>query len=160
MLVHQANPVWVELFSYVNTFFCSNVFAWLMDTWVNTLYKTCSYRAFLSAGLLKPFISGFFPPVHEGKVIYDSRGYYNQTILSLQTWKYGTVSSFTINRNSLKFIKHTGRKARAMATLCSSTNQITSGKILAKTQNFQHWHCHSPLLTDTITPAKHSLVNL
>ena len=157
--MHQANPVWVELFSYVNTFYCSNVFAWLMDTWVNTLYKTCSYRAFRSAGLLKPFISGFFPPVHKGKVIYDSRGYYNQTILSLQTWKYGTVSSFTINRNSLKFIKHTGRKAGAMATLCSSTNQITSVKILAKTQNFQQ-HCHSPLLTDTITPAKHSVVNL
>ena len=133
MLVHQANPVWVELFSYVNTFYCSNVFAWLMDTWVNTLYKTCSYRAFRSAGLLKPFISGFFPPVHKGKVIYDSRGYYNQTILSLQTWKYGTVSSqlsLTINRNSLKLKKHTDRKPGAMATSFSSTNQITTVKNL------------------------------
>jgi len=38
MLVYQTNPVGVQLFSYVNTFFCSNKFAWLLDTWVYTLY--------------------------------------------------------------------------------------------------------------------------
>ena len=32
MLVYQTNPVGVEHFSYVNTFFCSNTFAWLLDT--------------------------------------------------------------------------------------------------------------------------------
>ena len=32
MLVSQTNPVGVQLFSYVNTFFCSNNFAWLLDT--------------------------------------------------------------------------------------------------------------------------------
>ena len=56
MLVYQTNPVRVQFLSYVNTFFCSNKFAWLLDTGVNTntLKKTCSCRAFLSAGLLKP----------------------------------------------------------------------------------------------------------
>jgi len=39
MLVYQTSPVGVQLFSYVNTFFCSNKFAWLLDTRVNTLYK-------------------------------------------------------------------------------------------------------------------------
>ena len=46
MLVYQTNPVGVQLFCYVNTFFCYNKFAWLLDTSVNTAYKTCSYRAF------------------------------------------------------------------------------------------------------------------
>ena len=32
MLVSQTSPVGVQLFSYVNTFFCSNKFAWLLDT--------------------------------------------------------------------------------------------------------------------------------
>jgi len=32
MLVSQTNPVGVELFSYVNTFFCSSKFAWLLAT--------------------------------------------------------------------------------------------------------------------------------
>jgi len=32
ILVFQTNPVGVELFSYVNTFFCSNKFAWLLAT--------------------------------------------------------------------------------------------------------------------------------
>ena len=31
MLVNQSNPVAVQLFSYVNTFFCSTKFAWLLD---------------------------------------------------------------------------------------------------------------------------------
>ena len=31
MLVNQSNPVGVQLFSYVNTFFCSKKFAWLLD---------------------------------------------------------------------------------------------------------------------------------
>ena len=38
MLVNQTIPVRVQLFSYVNTFFCSNKFAWLLDTSVHTLY--------------------------------------------------------------------------------------------------------------------------
>ena len=40
MLVYQTNPVGVELFSYVNAFFCSNKFAWLLATSVKTLYST------------------------------------------------------------------------------------------------------------------------
>ena len=40
MLVYQTNPVRVQLFSYGNSFFCSNKFAWLLDTQVNTLYTT------------------------------------------------------------------------------------------------------------------------
>ena len=32
MLVYQTNPVRVQLFSYVNTLFCSSKFAWLLDT--------------------------------------------------------------------------------------------------------------------------------
>ena len=31
MLVYQTNPVGVQLFSYINTFFSSNKFAWLLD---------------------------------------------------------------------------------------------------------------------------------
>ena len=34
MLVYQFNPVGVQLFSYVNSFCCSNKSAWLLDTWV------------------------------------------------------------------------------------------------------------------------------
>jgi len=32
MLVYQTNPVGLQLFSYVNTFFFSNKFAWLLAT--------------------------------------------------------------------------------------------------------------------------------
>ena len=39
MLVSQTNPLGVELFSYANAFFCSNKFAWLLTTWVKTLYR-------------------------------------------------------------------------------------------------------------------------
>ena len=38
MLVYQDNPVWIELFSYVKTFFCSNELAKMLATWVKTLY--------------------------------------------------------------------------------------------------------------------------
>ena len=38
MLVSQTNPVGVELFSYANAFFCSNKFAYMLATWVKTLY--------------------------------------------------------------------------------------------------------------------------
>ena len=38
MLKNQTSPVGYQLFSYVNTFFCSNTFTWLPDTWVNTFY--------------------------------------------------------------------------------------------------------------------------
>ena len=38
MLAFRANPVGVELFSYVNTFCCSIKFAYLLTTWVKTLY--------------------------------------------------------------------------------------------------------------------------
>ena len=37
ILVNQTNPVGVQLLSYANTFFCSNKFAWLLDTSVHTL---------------------------------------------------------------------------------------------------------------------------
>ena len=32
MFVSQTSPVGVELFSYVNAFFCSNKFAWMLAT--------------------------------------------------------------------------------------------------------------------------------
>ena len=32
MLVYEINPVRVQLFSYVNTLFCSNKFSWPLDT--------------------------------------------------------------------------------------------------------------------------------
>ena len=38
MLGGKTNPVGVELFSYVKTFFCYNKFAWLLVTWVKTVY--------------------------------------------------------------------------------------------------------------------------
>ena len=40
MLASKTNPVGVELFSYVNAFFCSNKFAKIQATWVKTLYTT------------------------------------------------------------------------------------------------------------------------
>ena len=36
--VYQTNFGGVQLFLLVNTFFCSNKFAWLLDKWVHTLY--------------------------------------------------------------------------------------------------------------------------
>ena len=39
MLVSQTSPVGVELFSYANAFFCYNKFAYILATWVKTLYK-------------------------------------------------------------------------------------------------------------------------
>ena len=39
MLVYQTNPVGVLLFSYVNNFFCSNKFVWLLDMRVHTLHR-------------------------------------------------------------------------------------------------------------------------
>ena len=42
MLVYQTNPVGIELFSYVKTFFSSNKFALLLATCVKMLY--ISYR--------------------------------------------------------------------------------------------------------------------
>ena len=42
MLVYQTSPVGVELFSYVNAFFCSHKFAQMLATKVKTLYKTFS----------------------------------------------------------------------------------------------------------------------
>ena len=39
MLAFRTNPVGVELFSYVKTFYCSIKFAYLLTTWVKTLYK-------------------------------------------------------------------------------------------------------------------------
>ena len=40
ILVFQTNPVGAELFCYVNDFFCSNKFAYMLATYVNynTLY--------------------------------------------------------------------------------------------------------------------------
>ena len=39
MLVSQTIPPGVELFSYANAFFCSNKFAYMLATWVKTLYS-------------------------------------------------------------------------------------------------------------------------
>ena len=38
MLMFQTNPVRVELFSYVNSFFCSHKFSQTLATWVKMLY--------------------------------------------------------------------------------------------------------------------------
>ena len=42
MLLYQTNPVRVQLFSYVNTFFCSNKFARLLAAWVKPLHLILS----------------------------------------------------------------------------------------------------------------------
>ena len=39
MLVSQTSPLGVELFSYANSFFCPNKFAYMLATWVKTLYR-------------------------------------------------------------------------------------------------------------------------
>ena len=51
MLVYQTNPVRVQFLSYVNTFFRSNKFAWLLDTGVNinTLKKPVHAGLFFPA---------------------------------------------------------------------------------------------------------------
>ena len=38
MLVSKTSPLGVELFSYANAFFCSNKFAYMLATWVKTLF--------------------------------------------------------------------------------------------------------------------------
>ena len=47
MLLYEASLVGVQLFSYVNTFFCSNKFTRLLDTCVHTLYNDASQQALL-----------------------------------------------------------------------------------------------------------------
>ena len=44
MLVYQVNPVGLELFSSANAFFCSNQFAYILATWVKTLYTNKWYN--------------------------------------------------------------------------------------------------------------------
>ena len=44
MLVYQTNPVGIELFSYVKTFFSSNKFAWLLATCVKMLYISTAFN--------------------------------------------------------------------------------------------------------------------
>ena len=39
VLVFQKNPLVIEVFSYVNAFFCSNKFTWILATLVKTLYS-------------------------------------------------------------------------------------------------------------------------
>ena len=39
ILVFQTSPVGIELFSFVNGFFCPNKFAWILATRVKTLYN-------------------------------------------------------------------------------------------------------------------------
>ena len=53
MLVSQTNPMGVELFSSVKTFFCSNTFAWKLATWDNDQSATV---------FLYPPV-GVFPPL-------------------------------------------------------------------------------------------------
>ena len=43
MLVSQTSPLGVELFSYAKAFFCSNKFAYMLATWVKTLYRTVQH---------------------------------------------------------------------------------------------------------------------
>ena len=50
-LVFQTSPVGVDLFSFVNAFSCSNKLAYILVTWVKTLYtwkqtiNTCSNQS-------------------------------------------------------------------------------------------------------------------
>ena len=48
MLLSQTNPVGVELFSYVNTFFCSTNFAWQLDMRVKIALLAYAKTASLS----------------------------------------------------------------------------------------------------------------
>ena len=59
----QTSPVGVELFSYVNNFFCSNKFVLMLVTWVKTLYKL---KARLNGAGGPPVVNGAGgPPVGE-----------------------------------------------------------------------------------------------
>ena len=62
MLVSQTNPVGVELFSYVNAFFCANKFAQMLTTWVKTLYITNFFTRIIaySGDFLRKVIEGPF----------------------------------------------------------------------------------------------------
>ena len=44
ILGSQTSPVGIELFSYVNSFFCRNQFAWLLAKWVKTPYSRHAVR--------------------------------------------------------------------------------------------------------------------
>ena len=52
ILGYQTNPVEAGLFSYVNTFFCSDTFAWLLFMWVKTLYGTAISLGSLTGGVI------------------------------------------------------------------------------------------------------------
>ena len=75
MLVSQTSPVGVELFSYGNAFFCSNKFAWMLATWVKTLYtvfeeyfnQTARKLSILSGEGSKPQENARVSPVHRWK---------------------------------------------------------------------------------------------
>ena len=54
MLVSQTSPLGVELFSYANTFFCSNKFAQMLATWVKTLYILYSFWTKWRLALFSP----------------------------------------------------------------------------------------------------------
>ena len=59
MVVFQTNPVGVELFSYVKTFFCSNKLAQMLATLVKTLYQR-EYDIKLFSGYLYPTLRHTF----------------------------------------------------------------------------------------------------
>ena len=74
----------------VNTLFSFNKFAWLQDTCVNTLYKTCSCQAFLSSETIKGKLSMTVE-------VTASKLFFYEKLEDMP----GSVSSFTLNRNSL-----------------------------------------------------------
>ena len=63
MLVYPENPLGVELFCHVNAFFWSNKLAWMLATWVITLYRLlCTHldsKGFWDAGLPRSLTQPF-----------------------------------------------------------------------------------------------------
>ena len=60
MFVSQTSPVGVELFSYINAFFCSNKFAQMLATWVKTQNTVKFGKYALGLIFSKPFLRGLF----------------------------------------------------------------------------------------------------
>ena len=62
ILVFKIDPVGVELFSYVNGFFCPNKLAWILATWVKTLdNNSIYYHLFKKYFCQNTFIMNFMP---------------------------------------------------------------------------------------------------
>jgi len=82
MLVSQTSPLGVELFSYANIFFCSHKFAYMLATWVKTLYIQVNFAE--NIGQLKILGSFLVTVLYRETTIYRAAIYRFDCIILLR----------------------------------------------------------------------------